>query len=176
MRIESNVTWVPLSMRLMYPTSGVLYSVDDNDPVMAVQETYGHNQEGTGDRRYQVMLMPNGNVISAFWTDLGPASDFLMDVNGEKHPMPPYMQLVLMEHSVAECRYMAQAARADDFAAQLLQQRIDESDLFAKAAQVIEEDLYLVKNRSTFGRGGMVQRNGYSALAAREQHRRMNGY
>lgn len=163
-------------MRLMYPTSGVLYSVDDNDPVMAVQETYGHNQEGTGDRRYQVMFMPNGNVISAFWTDLGPAEDFRMESAGQSHQMPPYFQLVLMEHTVAECRYMATEARADDFAAKLLQQRIDESDLFERAARVIDEDRYLVKNRSTFGGGVTVQRNGYSALAAREQLRRMNGY
>lgn len=185
MRRDSNATYIPPSVRLMYPTNGVLHSVRDDDPVMAVQESYGPSaREVNGERyydgpdhRYQVMLMPVGDTLSAFWTDLGPAEEFRMEVAGESYRVPPYFQLILMEHTVAECRYMADHNRQDDYAVRLLHEQVNESDLFERYARLIEEDMYLVKNRSTFGAGGFTQRNGYSALAAREQRERItHGY
>lgn len=166
-RLETNVGYVP-HMRMLYPMHGTVMAVDPNEPVYGIQESYAHNLKGE-ERRYQVLLMPRGNVLSGFWTDLGPSSAFVM---GEKQA-PPYFQPVLMAHSVAECRHMADAGRMDDFAQRLLEQQISESTLFADYYRLIEEDLAIVRNRSTFGYGGQTQRNGYSASGAREQQRRL---
>jgi len=167
MLIESNVSRVP-SMRLMYPAhGGFLMSVGLDEPVYAVQEGYG---QGDGERhRFQVMLIPRGNVLASFWTDLGPASDFDMNVEGTVYQAPPYHQIVLAEHSVAECRYMAEQGRMDDFAIRMLHEQVNESRLFEEYARLIEEDMALVRNRSTFGPGGQITRNGYSPAGARRQ-------
>lgn len=175
MKIDSNTTYVP-PMRLMYPaTGGVVFAVDPNEPVIAMQETYGRNKEGTGDHRYQVMILPRGNVACTFWTDLGPAENFKIAVGENSYQTPPYFQLVLMEHSVAECMSMAEHGRNDDFAVKLLDEQVNESDLFDQYYKLIEQDLAIVRNRSVFGPGGVTQRNGYSAIAARMQQERLNG-
>lgn len=162
-------------MRLLYPVTGVVLSVHPNDPVMAVQEGYALGPGGTEDHRYQVLFMPKGNVVSAFWRDLGLASEYRMDVDGESYAAPPYHQIVLMEHSVAECQHMAEQGRMDDFAIKLLHEQVNESDLFAKYQMLIEQDMNLVRNRSSFGQYVSVQRNGYSAVGAREQEVRLHG-
>lgn len=169
MKIDSNATFIPPGLRLLYPAQGVVFSVRRGDPVVAVQEAYGLNRDGTGDHRYQILFMPNGNTVTAFWTDLGPAEDFKMQVDGETYQAPPYFQLVLMEHDVAECLHMAEQGRTDSFAVQLLHTQVNESDLFARYQQLIEEDFAIYANRSVFGPGGVTQRNGFSRLAAREQ-------
>ena len=161
MRIETNATYIP-PMRMLFPVSGVLMSVRSSDPVYAIQETYGMREDGTGDNRYQALIMARGDSLSAFWTDLGPASDYLMDGK----PAPPYFQPILLAHTVDECRDMADAGRMDDFASKLLAQQVEESTLFAEYARIVEEDLYIVRNRSTFGYGGKTQRTGYSRVAA----------
>lgn len=174
MNITSNVTRVPL-MHLMAPAlDGVLLTVNENDPVYATQEGYAHDAL-LGERRFQVLLMPGGslNHLAAFWTDLGPASDFLMDEDGEKYLAPPYLQPVLLEHTVGECIYMAEHARMDDFAAKLLHTQVKESTLFEQYRRLIEEDMNLVKNRSSFGPYARVERNGYSRVAARQQQERL---
>ena len=178
MRIDTNVSWYP-PLRLMYPArGGVLLSVDENDRVYAQQESYGPSSDGTGDHRYQAMLMPHGNDIAAFWTDLGPATDFLMDGgDGQKYQAPPYLQPVLLEHTVGECRHMAELGRMDDYAAKLLHTQVNESDLFARYAMLIEQDMNLVRNRSTFGRYQRIERNGYSRYGAQVQQERVsNGH
>ena len=161
MRLETNALYVP-PMRMLFPVAGVLMSVRTDDPVYAIQETYGMRKDGTGDNRYQALIMPRGNSLSAFWTDLGPATDYLLDGK----PAPPYFQPILLAHTVDECRDMADAGRMDDFASKLLAQQVEESTLFAEYARIVEEDLYIVRNRSTFGYGGKTQRTGYSRVAA----------
>ena len=173
MRLETNTSYIP-SVRLIYPLSLPVMSVRPDDRVMAVQETYGMNKAGTGDHRYQILFMPMGDTISAFWTDLGPASNFKMKVDDSEYQVPPYFQLVLMEHTVAECQHMAESGRHDEFAVQLLHTQVNESDIFDKYQRVIEEDRYIVKNRSTFGVGGKTQRAGYSGITARLRHERLN--
>lgn len=175
MRLETNVSKVP-DMRLVYPAKGgFLFTVDEDEPVYFLQEGYALNPAGTDDHRYQVLLMPRGNVIATFWWDLGPAEDFLMVVDGESYRAPPYQQPILLEHKVAECRHMAEAGRMDDFSVQLLHSQVNESTLFEEYARLIEEDMYLVRNRSTFGPGGHIQRNGYSPTGARRQQEILNG-
>ncbi len=171
MRIESNCGHVPF-MRMLFPMVGTLMAVDSAEPVYGVQETYGRALDGQ-DHRYQVLLMPRGNALYGFWTDLGLASNFVMKRGGIESPAPPYYQPVLMEHSVDECRYMADSGRMDDFAARLLEQQVSESTLFEDYRRLIEEDLAIVRNRSTFGPGGVKQRNGYSAIGARLQQERL---
>lgn len=172
-RIETNATYIP-QMRMLFPMAGTLMSVGLDEPVYGIQESYARNREGVTDHRYQVLLMPRGDVLSGFWTDLGPAEKFLMDIGGERELAPPYYQPVLGEHSVAECLEMADVGRMDDFAMQLLQRDIAESTLFADYLRLIEEDLAVVRNRSMFGPGGVTHRNGYSAVGAREQSRRIS--
>ena len=165
MRLESNASYIP-PMRMLFPVSGVLMSVRTDDPVYAIQETYGMRKDGTGDNRYQALIMARGNSLSAFWTDLGPAEDYRMTVGDEVKLAPPYFQPILQAHTVDECRDMADVGRMDDFASRLLAQRVEESTLFAEYARIVEEDQYIVRNRSTFGYGGKTQRAGYSRVAA----------
>ena len=173
MRLDSNATYIP-PMRLMHPAyGGALMTVDENDLVYAQQETYGKSNDGSGDHRYQIMLMPLGDILGAFWTDLGPASDFVMYEEGQPYLAPPFFQPVLLQHTVGECREMSQNCRMDDFARKLLHEQVNESDLFAKYAQLIEQDMHLVRNRSTFGPHVRIERNGYSRLGAREQERKI---
>jgi len=173
-RIESNTTYVPRMMRMLFPMrGGTLMSVDRNEPVYGVQESYGHAKDGT-EHRWQVLLMPRGDHLAGFWWDLGPTTQFLMEyAEGDMRPAPPYFQPILLEHSVAECVEMAEHARMDDFAQRLLKQQISESTLFKDYARLIEQDIAIVKNRSVYGPGGKTQRNGYSAIAAGEQQRRL---
>ena len=171
MKIESNTSYTP-NMRLMYPAQGALLSVFDHDPVYSIQEGYAMNQAGTGYHRYQVILLPVADRIYSFWTDLGPAENFKLVVDGTEYRTPPYQQIVLLEHDVAECMFMAEHGRNDDFAIKLLNEQTQASTLFEDYARLIEEDMYLVKNRSTFGYGGSIQRNGFSAEGARTQRER----
>lgn len=177
MRLESNTTFIP-HMRLMYPDrGGVVMDVYPNEMACAIQEGNATNKEGTEDHRYQVILIPRGNDLCSFWTDLGPAKNFTMEVDGEVYPVPSYHQIVLMEHSVAECMYMAEHGRNDDFAIRLLHEQTNESTLFDDYARLIEEDMYLVRNRSSFGRYQKIERNSYSYEGARAQAERLqNGY
>ena len=92
-------------MRLLYPpATGVLTSVSEDAVVYAVQEGDALNAGGTADHRYQVLFIPMSNVVSTFYTDMGPSADYVVEVDETAYPTPPYFQLVLMEHTVAECR------------------------------------------------------------------------
>lgn len=171
MKIETNCEIRPM-MRLMYPIASILMRVDEDELVMATQESYAFAGPGKGDHRYQVLFIPRDDHMAGFWTDLGPKSDFKMMVGEETFFAPPYFQPVLQCHTVAECRHMAEDARMDDYAARLLQASVDESTLFARYQALIENDLRLVKNQSTFGSGVRVQRDGYSRMEARERELR----
>ena len=169
MRLETNVTHPPISFPMALPTISTVLAVNENDPVSFLQESYGHGPGGTADHRYQVIFVPAGNIVSAFWTDLGPAEDFDMEVDGQTYRAPPYHHLVLSEHTVAECRFYAERDRMDDFAIQLLHTQLNESTLFADYRQIIEEDFERVANKSSFGPYQTTERNGYSPVGAQEQ-------
>lgn len=173
MKLETNVVHPPSSLRLAVPnTTGKLLEVEADEKITFLQEGYGLGPGGTADHRYQVIFIPVlGTHISTFWTDLGPATDFYMEVDEERYLAPPYHHLVLSEHTVAECRFYAERDRMDDFAVQLLHTQVNESTLFADFARLIEEDMRLVRNRSSFGPHAMVQRNGYSQAGAAEHAR-----
>lgn len=176
MRLETNVTTIPENLRLVLPKTyglGTLMTCSEDDPVTFLQEGNGAGPGGIGVHRYQVIFIPIGSAIGAFWTDLGPASDFTLEVDGEKYPAPPYHHLVLSEHTVAECRFYAERDRLDDFAVQLLHTQINESTLFADYARLVDEDFALVANRSVFGPHHRTERNGYSPMGASEQARRI---
>lgn len=176
MRLETNVAQPPSNFRLALPSSmglSPLLACDENDPVTFLQEGYGLGPGGTEDHRYQVIFIPAGNQIAVFWTDLGLATDFYMEVDGQRYLAPPYQHLVLSEHDVAECRFYAERDRMDDFAIQLLHTQVNESTLFADYARLIEEDIRIVANRSSFGAYQRTQRNGYSRYGAEEQARKL---
>ena len=56
----------------------------------------------------------------------------------------------------------------------MLHEQTNESDIIARYWQLIEEDRQLVRNRSTFGPGGVIQRNGFSNESARLQKARLD--
>jgi len=173
MRLRSNVTRPP-NLRLLYPpATGILTEVSLDEPVYLVQESNAIADDGS-EHRFQVLFVPvNGEFISTFLTDMGPAANYTMTVDDTVYPTPPYQQPILMEHTVAECRDMADDFRDDDFAVQLLHNQTNESDIIARYWAMIEEDRSIVKNKSTFGPGGHIQRNSFSDSGARLQKERL---
>lgn len=149
-----------------------MLEVDTNDRVYAMQELYARNREGTGDRRYRVLSMPRGNVLAAFWMDLGSAKDFVVEEDGSTYVTPVFNQPILLEHSVAECIHMAEQD-SDNFAIKLLNEQVKTSDLLERYARQVEEDLYLVRNRSSFGPYQRTERNYFSREGARAQQEKL---
>lgn len=174
MRIETNASYIPPAHLIERCAGGVLLEVDTNDRVYAMQELYARNREGTGDNRYRVLIMPRGNVLAAFWTDMGSAARYVVKEDGETYVRPVYTQPILMEHSVAECFHMAEQDNEDTFAIKLLHEQVKTSDLLVRYARQMEEDQYLVKNRSTFGPYQRTERNMYSREGARLQQEKLN--
>ncbi|MEE8457514.1 MAG: hypothetical protein V3S28_05650 [Acidimicrobiia bacterium] len=172
MKLDSNASHVP-HMRLLYPVEGVSMRVDMNDPVYIIQEGNALGFGGTEDHRWQVLFMPAGDHVTAFYTDLGLAKGYRIQVGDMSYPTPPFHQPIMLEHTVAECLDMAEQGRNDGTAAQMLHEQTNESDIISRYWQVMEEDRRLVRNRSTFGPGGAIQRNGYSNEAARLQKERL---
>ena len=166
MRIETNASYVPPAHLIERCSGGVLLEVDTNDRVYAMQELYARNREGTGDNRYRVLIMPRGNVLASFWMDLGTAKRFVVQEDGSTYVQPVFTQPVLLEHTVAECIHMAEQDN-DNFAIKLLHEQVKTSDLLERYRMLIEQDVNLVKNRSTFGPYQRVERNSYSREGAR---------
>ena len=65
------------------------------------------------------------------------------------------------EHSVAEVRDWANEQREDRTVENRLAQMHEETTLFTRYEQKLEEDVQTVKNRSQFGPAGKTQRNGF---------------
>ena len=173
MRLESNTSFRPaMSLyasnyaKVLGPTA----VVDENEPALNLQEGYAVNREGQ-DHRYQVVTVAalSGQALAAFWWDLGPSEDFTLTIDDETYPLNPYHQWAEWEHSVAELRFAADMTRDDDFGAQLLHEQVQSSRIIERYWELLEEDKQLVTNRSTFGPGGSIQRNGYSHAGARRQ-------
>lgn len=172
MKLDSNTTYFP-RLRLLYPAQGVLMRVDMNDPVYIIQEGNAIGPGGTEDHRWQVLFMPAGDHVTAFYTDLGLASGHRIQVDDVFYPTPPFHQPILLQHTVGECIDMAEQGRNDDYAVKMLHEQTNESDIIARYWQVMEEDRQLVRNISTFGPGGAIQRNGFSNEGARLQKARL---
>lgn len=169
MKLDTNVASPPTNLVRVWPGSLPLLEVDSNDRVWFVQEGYGAGPGHIGTHRYQIMYLPFADTMMAYWTDLGPESDFIITVDDTPYNAPPYQQLVLGEHTVDECIHMANQCRMDEWQVQLLHTQVNESDLFEKYRRMIEEDQELVRNRSSYGAYQRTERNGYSPLHAREQ-------
>lgn len=177
MRLESNTaTYIPkldLYSSRYARVAGPVMKVDENEAALNLQEGNAVNSSGQ-DHRYQVVTVAthSRNALAAFWWDLGPVEDFVITVDDTAYPMNPYHQWAEWEHTVGELRYAADMTRDDDFGAQLLNEQVKSSTLIEDYWDLLAEDQQLVKNRSTFGPGGVVQRNGYSNEAARIQQSR----
>lgn len=169
MRLESNVTHAP-KLTLFTKVIGPVVVVDENEPVHSLQEGYAMNREGQ-DHRYQALTVSamSGQALAAFWWDLGPSEDFTVTVDGESYPTPPWHQVALWEHTVAELRFYAERDRGDDYGIQMLHEQTQTSTIIEDYWDLLAEDRQLVANRSTFGPGGVIQRNGFSDIAARGQ-------
>ena len=173
MKLESNTAFVP-KLTLFTKVLGPTTEVDENEPTQSIQEGYAPNRAGE-PHRYQVLTVAalSGNALAAFWWDLGPSDDFTVTVDYSTYPMPPYHQWAEWEHTVAELRFYAARDRGDDWAIQMLHEQTQTSSIITDYWDLLAEDRQLVRNRSTFGPGGVIQRNGFSNLAARGQREKL---
>ena len=174
MILLTNTSFIP-RLHLMFPSSGVLEEVDENDEVWSVQENNALDQLGMVDHRWQVILLPVGNTLSAFYTDMGPVADYMVMVDEVLYPTPPFQQVILGAHSVGESRDMADDGRNDDWAVKMLHEQTMESTIIDDWQQLMETDVKLIRNQSVFGPTGKTQRNGYSRQAARRQEEILSG-
>lgn len=76
-----------------------------------------------------------------------------------------------LEHSVAEARDWADSMREDTTWHDFLAEEAEKSTLFKRFREQVENDALIVRNRSTFGPGGKVQRNGFSHQNASKRER-----
>lgn len=175
MKLLSNTDFVP-RLPLMFPVAGVLQEVDEDDAVWSVQENDAMPASLMVDHRWQALLMPVGNVLKVFYTDMGPSSDFMVMVDEAVYPSPAFQQIILEAHTVAECRDMADDGRNDDWAVRMLHEQTQQSTVIEDWRQIVENDLPLIRNASTFGPAGKVERNGYSRAGARRQLEILNDH
>jgi hypothetical protein len=173
MRIETNVSSPPLNFPgKLFPAALPLMEVDLDEPVEFMQENYAAGPGGVGVHRYNVMFIPLGNMIAAFWTDLGSIDTFKVKKDDDTYVRAGINQFVAGAHSVDECIHMAVEFRDDDWPIEVLHDQVHSSDLWEKYRRMIELDMELVRNRSSFGPYQRTERNGYSPLFAREERLR----
>lgn len=167
MRLHSNTTFVP-TFTTMTPLTGVALDVDMDEPVMWQMEAYAANREGVV-HRYLVMAVVRQDALSGFWTDLGLRTDYDSEHEGETYHQPEYQQPILLEHNVGECLEMAEQGRNEEFATKRLHEQVMSTDMRARYQQVVEQDMNLIKNRSSFGPYVRIERNGYSPFGKKLQ-------
>ncbi len=171
MRIETNATRAP-KFTLMLPVPGIALSVDIDEPVAFIQEDYALTSDYKALHRWLVMAVVRSDELAAFWVDLGPATDFEQEIEGHIYRQPPYQQPIAFAHNVGECLEMAVEGRNHEHAVKRLHEQTMSSDLRDRYRRHIEQDMELIKNRSSFGPYARVERNGFSRTAQKERAER----
>lgn len=116
--------------------------------------------------RIQTIAVIRDDKIGLYTEVLGPA----LGVPGFKIPL-------MLEHSVDEAYDLAAMTRENAWAKNIQGEVREKSTLVEDWIRQSEEDARILKNQSTFGLGGSVQRNGYSRMAARlNKEKAENGY
>ena len=173
--VESNTpTFVP-KVTTMSPLGGVAREVHMDEPVAFMQEVYALNRRNSHRRRWQVIAVVRMDQLFGFWTDLGPVSDFETEIEGETYRQPMYQQPVAFAHNVGECLEMAELGRNDEYASKHLHEQTMNSTIHEQYRQVVEQDMKLIRNQSTFAATGgfKMERNDYSPTGKAEQQRKL---
>ena len=118
---------------------------------------------GHAFHRYQQIKVTRNDHEARWVEDLGPADQY-----GDAGFVIPSF----FEHSVGELRDMALEMRESTRGQEKRREMAAESTLWEDFEREYEEDVKLLRNASTFGPGGSIQRNGYSRLTAMENKRR----
>jgi hypothetical protein len=176
MRVHSNSDFIP-NLKLFMKVYGATTEVDMDEDVVFIQELYGYDRQREA-RRWQVLGVVRADQIVGFWMDLGPATDFDTEIDGKPYRQPLYFQPISFAHNVGECFEMAEQGRHDENAPKQLHERTLSTDLWKRFRETTEQDMALVRNRSTFGPYQRIERNGFSPTGKKEQQERlaeMNG-
>ena len=175
MRVESNTPGFVPTVTTMSPLGGVATDVDMDEPVAFMQEVYALNRKGSHRRRWQVIAIVRVDTLFGFWTDLGPVSDFETEIEGETYRQPMYQQPIAFAHNVGECMEMAELGRNDEYASKHLHEQTMNSTIHEQYRQVVEQDMKLIRNQSTFAATGdfKIERNGFSPTGKKEQQQRL---
>ena len=123
---------------------GLVETVARHEPCWSLEEL---NVRG---RRYQIIVVNRADHLTACYRDFGTALT------------REFAWLCGFDHSVGEAMDWAEEQRDDDYWDKFLVEKEQTSTLVTDFREQAEKDVYIVKNRSTFGPGGKVQRNGYS--------------
>ena len=118
--------------------------------------------EGPENGRWvQKVFVVRGDTIAKYQIDLGPEEDFAS--------VTPIVIPGFGDDSVAALQYFAEKNRTDDYWAKRAEEMLAGSTLIADHVRQAEIDHAVIRNRSVFGPGYAVQRNGYdSTVAARK--------
>lgn len=113
--------------------------------------------------RYQRITVVRNDCEARWVEDLGPADQY----HDAGFVIPSFFEM-----SVGELRDMALEMRESTRGAEKRREMSAESTLWQDFERQYDEDSKLLRNASTFGPGGVVQRNGYSRLTATENKRK----
>ncbi len=116
-----------------------------------------------GHRWIQAVYVVRGDTIAEWTHDFGPAENF------------DRIQGLLMpsqgENTVAQLQEHADKNREDQYWANRADEMLSESTLVEDHIRQIDQNRGIILNKSTFGRGGHYERNGYPRAAAKELYR-----
>jgi len=134
--------------------------IDPSEPCYGIWEgpEMRMQPDGSNDWRWiQKVFVIRDDTISKYETDFGSADDYEL--------VTPYLAPSSGENSVAALQYMAERNREDTYWQKRAQEQQAESTLIEDHIRQWEQIHEIIRNRSTFGKGGHVQRNGYSSVA-----------
>lgn len=118
--------------------------------VVRSEPCWGLTERILNGQRFQIIAVNRGDKIAECWVPL-PL------IHGQRE----FDLFCAFEHSVGEARDWADEMREDKHWDNVLAEEAANSTLFKRFWQQVENDAAIVKNRSTFGPGGKIQRNGW---------------
>lgn len=130
------------------------------DPVWRLLEVKTWHKPSNSFHRGQHLWVIRDDRVFHYLEDLGP---------WEGHS---FQILALGDHTVEECRSMANDNRNDDHWTRFINEETEASTLISDIIKQAERNEQVVANRSNFGYGGHTQRNGFSQKVREKLERR----
>jgi hypothetical protein len=118
---------------------------------------------GKGRRWLQAVYVVRGDTIAEWTHDFGPVENFER-IQGLLMPSQG-------ENTVAQLQEHADKNREDQYWANRADEMLSESTLIEDHIRQIDQNRGIIQNKSTFGRSGHFERNGYPRAAAKELYR-----
>lgn len=126
--------------------------VKKDEPVFMMAEMDLPSPGSKGKRRYNLLYVNRDDALAEYREDLGPSGDFAA---------PPFRQIVLWEHTVAECLDIAEQLRwKDDYWQKRTRELQQASTLTKDFLNHYEEAGKQIRGESTFGPWWKRQRAG----------------